>query len=169
MSSSVELAASIDIRLGKLDDRLDALGKLLARPHLFSKILPASVAVAAQTTPALLDFGGCPDGSVWDVELLGFFFTDPWTAAANVSAAVFIGQPPISGVGAVRPADCVIPNLAIPGSSTYGSKRPMVRNKQHLYALISGTGINALTGTLYGTAVVTIAPEDQKGETLTWL
>jgi hypothetical protein len=169
MSSSVELAASIDLKLGMVDQRLSAMEQLLKRPHLDLKLLPAAVNVAAQATPALLDFGAAPDGIIWGCELFTFFFQDPWTAAANVTAAVFVGQPPLPGSGQVRPADCVIVGAAIPSTGNFASKRPAVRRKQHLYALIQGTGMNLLTGTIYGNVGVTYTLDDQDGVGLTWI
>jgi hypothetical protein len=169
LSSSVELMASVDLKLGRVSDRLTALEKYFQRPHLGLKLLPASVQVAAPTAPALLDFGACPDGIIWGPELFTFFFVDPWTAAANVTVAVFVGQPPLAGSGQVRPADCVVVNVPIPSTNNFASKRPAVRAKQHLFALVSGTGFNALTGTIYGNVGVTYTIDDPDGTGLTWI
>lgn len=86
--------------------------------------------------------------------------------APGVSAALFVGEPPIN-TALFNPGDLVALGLAIPGSASYATRRPTVRNKQHFYALISGPGLAALAGNFYGVALASTIPDTP--EAMTWL
>ena len=279
----IRAGADLEASIGSLHDRMDAIEKMLTRPNIDVKVLPASVPLAASGGPVLLDWGAAPDGRIWDVDLVSLFFSDPWTSAngplvgasgygtvttpaanqaivtvgqpgsgalwppgnyqvtvgawyggtagaaddmklvmpsvttistlfvpptvngspvlrtftlktnagatfsvqaiaggagvykatldvvplaAGVSAAIFVGQPPINPA-VFNPMDCVAPGIAVPSSNSFATRRPIVRNKNHLYALISGSGLSALTGTLFGTCSVSIVPDTS--EAMAWL
>jgi hypothetical protein len=289
MALKLEAEVDLAVVLGQLDGRLERMTKMLERPSLGFKLLPASAVVAAgRTKPVLLDFGAVPDGSIWDVDLISLFIGDPFTNPASSNSAIafgqatgpagnalFVGPTPAAGVysvsvwigfgagapaaadavnwqlntqnagyganagvlwvppvangqlvrydfpsvpadgthqiaitnpgaatagvvyvaeveatpvagsggltaalfvgvppqapGQVNPADLVVTGLPVPGSATYGSRRPMVDKHKHLYALVSGPGLANLAGNLFGTAWVSIVPDDQKGEAISWL
>lgn len=84
----------------------------------------------------------------------------------GVTAALFVGQPPVN-TAQFNPGDLVALGLSIPGSASYATRRPTVRNKQHFYGLVSGPGLAALSGNLYGVALASTIPDTP--EAMTWL
>lgn len=161
----LDLGARIEAKLGEVADRQERLEQYLTDPHILLKSLVVSAPAITPANPVLLDFGAAPDGSLWDVDLVTFLFQDPWTVAANVTAAVFVGQPPLPGQ--IITVDCVIAGLAIPSTQSFGSRRPVVRAKKHLYAMVNGSGLATLNGTLYGIASASIVPDTEQA--VTWL
>jgi hypothetical protein len=283
------LAAKVEAALNGDPAAIDEIERLLSVPNIQVKVLAASAAVVAgQAVPVLLDFGACPDGRIWDVDLVTVYFKDPWTvingltavdaasalaAAANnvslpavpgqtnsvsgfeitgtgatagstivvtltgivggtasydlvipagaglavnsllvefpvaiqatgpnvaitlnvpsfgagnlnataaihgfvsggnlgaVSGALFVGSPPsVPNTANFNPADVQAVNLQVPGSASFAVRRPMVRNKQHIYTLINGPGLAALAGNFFGICLCSTVPDT--AEALTWL
>src|SRR5262249_25113551 len=87
-------------------------------------------------------------------------------AVAGVTAALFVGNPPVN-TNQFNPADLVALGLVVPGPASRATPPPAVRNKQHLYALVSGPGLAALAGNFFGVALVSTIPDT--AEALTWL
>lgn len=285
--SGIRVGAELEVSIGQLAERMDAIEQLLRQPNIQLKLLPASAVLATGTSvPALLDFGAAPDGRLWDVDLVSIWFKDPWTgingltavdassaggaqannvslpAVANqtnfvtgfevtgdgataasvivvtltgvpggplsyeltipagvgtsinplivefpvpipatgpnvaitlnvpsfgagntnaaavihgyvtggttpgVTAALGVGEPPIN-TSIFNPGDIVAVSLPVPSTQSFATRRPTVRNKQHIYALVSGPGLAALAGNLYGTVLMSTVPDT--AEALTWL
>ena len=283
----IRAGADLEVAIGNLAEKMDAIERLLKRPNISPRFLPAAAAVQAGTaSPVLLDFGAVPDGRVFDIDLVSIWFKDPWTgingttavdassnnaAAANnvslpavanqtnfvtgfeitgdgatagsvilvtltgvvggpldyeltipagagvavtplivefpvpipatgpnvaitlnvpsfgagntnaaaaihgyvtggttpgVTAALFVGEPPIN-TSQFNPGDLVALGLPVPSSASYATRRPIVRNRQHFYALVSGPGLAALAGNLFGVVLASTIPDTE--EAMTWL
>ena len=172
----VQLAGSVEVDLATRDD-LDRFHQRIADkfPELVEadyEIKPAGVpSGAAPTRPLLLDFGAPPAGTLWLVEFVSVSGADPTgngstAAIANVSGALFSGRilVPDAIVTPTIQAEhdrLLVPAFAVPSAFEVPG-RVFVRYPDHLYALLSGSGLAAGASVYHATAGVLKADDRRR-------
>src|SRR2546421_4015586 len=155
----LKLAADFDLELffSEFDKRMakrdQALERYLTRPHADLRVLFQVVNGAA--APVVIDLGAPAGGRLWSVQQVAVMagVTLTTTAAANVSAAVFVGSIPTGianniDVAALRSAPFTVPN-----NLQAGGKSIICRSQEHLYVVLLGAGTNANAWTAVATVL----------------
>jgi hypothetical protein len=168
----VDLATRADA-----DERHGQLAKLLERPAVHYQRVTGVSPSPAGAGPLVLDLGRPAMGMIWLPQWITITGDDVFGGAiANVTCAVFAGRvarpqelvigPPVRGFDL---AACILTGgaggLSIPNTTGFPDKTPVFTN-EHLYVIVTGTGVNAGAGKYTATAGVLELPFND--ESLTW-
>jgi hypothetical protein len=167
----MRLTADFDFELAfskldkRLQDRDEALQRYLTRPHADVRQLFSVVNGAA--SPVLIDLGSPAGGLLWSAQQVCLMtgVTLSTTAAANVSAGIFVGSVPSNMQFNLDVSALSASGLSVPGNYQAGGKSIICRSHQHLYVVLQGAGTNANAWT--ATATVLQVPDTP--EALLWL
>jgi hypothetical protein len=167
----MRLAADFDLELflseheKRQAKRDDALREMLHRPQLVPRRLVA--AGDGATAPVLLDLGAPAGGLAWAVQQVVCAAQGALTAvaAANVTAAVFVGGVPSNLAAGVDSPGLASAPQTVPFAVPYSPKALIARQGQHLYVVLQGAGTTA-NGWIATASVLEVL---DTSEALTWV
>lgn len=138
LASSDELKSSIDGLQGHMDNRFRELTKehAIRRTIQGSDVLTLS---SGQTQVTEFNPGRPALGRVWSITRLTLLGADDHSSVANLSAALYIGDPANPHLGT-----CIIPNLSVTSFQTFNKENLWVHDTESLF--INWTASGVLTG-----------------------
>lgn len=149
--AGLDLEAKFEAALTKLDDlngRMAGLEEYWSQQQMNWRFPSAVGAVPNPAKPFVLDLGQAAPGMVWSLEAVAIGHIDPLAGAgaiANVAGAVFIGSilvPQVTGAPS-SVGQCLAPALAVPSFTPVGGRKGIIRRMDHLYVILSGSGLVA--------------------------
>lgn len=169
MEITLEAGVTVDLATkGDLEQHHRWLQERFRAREAVYRVLTQSVPAGANTL--LLDFGAPPAGMLYAVQWVAVMADQPFGAAiANVTAAAFVGNAnrPVTSSMQANTNDLVVPGIAVP-STTNVPDLTICRGGQHIYVLVSGSGLVAGTTVGYNANCGVLQAKDEPG-TVAWI